>query len=44
MGIIEDPTSYTAKHGVAFPRLTRPKVFDNAISTKEAVLLAFRKA
>lgn len=44
MGIIKDPTSYTAKHGVAFPRLTRPKVFDNTISTKEAVLLAFRKA
>ena len=44
MGIIQDTAAYTTKYTVAFVHPTRPKAFDDAIDTNEAVSLASRKA
>ena len=44
MGIIKDTAAYKTKYTVAFVHPTRPKAFDNAIDTNEAVSLASRKA
>ena len=44
MGLIQYTAAYTTKYTVAFVHPTRPKAFDNAIDTNEAVSLASRKA
>ena len=44
MGIIQDSAAYATKYTVAFIHPTRPKAFDDAIDTTEAVSLASRKA
>ena len=44
MGIIQDAADYAKKYTADFVHPTRPKAFDNATDTNEAVLLASRKA
>ena len=44
MGSIQDTAAYTTKYTVAFVHPTRPKAFDDAIDTNEAVSLASHKA